>query len=736
MKDSAQASGHAARHAPENASQHADYEQAIARLAESNRALRMLSRCNEALIRTDNEGELLRRICTIAVEMGGYRMAWVGFAQDNEARTITPAAWAGVDDGYIASTSAVHRVNPPSVLGPPGRALRSGQAVVTTDLTADPTFAPWLEPALSRGYRGQVVLPLTASGHSFGVLAMYLPEPRPLPPEEVKLLQELADDLAFGIVTLRAHALRRRTYDGVLAMAKVVSREPEGDFFDTMAQGMAEALELHAVLMARPAAPGKARTFSALIDGLWVNDFDFTLAGTPFDDAGLGDLWAVPRDAAGHFPEGHPVAGMGIESCAGATLRDRAGDVTGWMLILVRRRLVQPDFLTSMLSLCAKRVANELVRQEVHDRLLQQASLLDKAQDAIMVRTLDHRILFWNHGAERLYGWSPAEALGRHVTELMVRDSPVMDHAVQHLTAHGEWKGELEHYTRSGRALTVEAHWTLVRDAQGRPEKILAINTDVTERKEVLRQVERLNTELEQRVQVRTQQLEEANRELEAFSYSVSHDLRAPLNTIDGFSQILSRNAGAQLNEREQHYLNRIRNGVRQMSELIDALLVLAKITRMKPRREAVDMSALAASVAEEARQRVPGHPVEFSVQPGMQAAGDSRMLRQVFANLLGNSWKFTGKTSNARVEVGSQPGGDGPTVFFVRDNGAGFDMAYADRLFGAFQRLHPAREFEGTGIGLATVQRIVSLHGGRIWVQAAQDQGATFYFTLPGPEV
>ncbi len=364
--------------------------------------------------------------------------------------------------------------------------------------------------------------------------------------------------------------------------------------------------------------------------------------------------------------------------------------------------------------------------------LAQQAALLDQAQDAIMVRSLDHHVLYWNKGAERLYGWTANEAVGRHIMQLMVREPQQLENAMAVLAGQGEWKGELEHVTRDGRALTVEAHWTLVRDAADQPEKILAINTDVTARKEVLRQVERLNAELEERVQLRTRQLEEANRELEAFSYSVSHDLRAPLNTIEGFSQILSRNAGTVLGEREQHYLARIRNGVRQMGDLIDALLVLAKITRMKPRHDEVDLSGLARevadSLAEEARQRQPGHAMEVVIQPGMRAAGDARLLRQVLTNLLGNAWKFTGRTEGARAEFGC---GDGE--FYVRDNGVGFDMAFADRLFGAFQRLHPVRDFEGTGIGLATVQRIISLHGGRIRAEAAENRGATFYFTLPG---
>ncbi len=520
----------------------------------------------------------------------------------------------------------------------------------------------------------------------------------------------------------------------------MLSRPSQDNFFGALASGMANALELHAVIMARPVGQGPCvQTFCVVAGGARVPDFSFTLAGTPFMPAGTAEateLWVVPRDAARHFPPGHPVQQMGIESAAGALLRHPDGSVLAYMLIVLRRRLVQPEFLKSMLNLAAARSRSELVRQEAYDRLAQQASLLDKAQDAIMVRDLDHRVLFWNKGAERLYGWTADEATGKLVTQLMVREPRIMDTAMATLHASGEWKGELEHVTREGRLLTVEAHWTLVRDAAGKPEKILAINTDVTDRKEVLRQVERLNGELEERVHLRTRQLEDAIREMEAFSYSVSHDLRAPLNTIAGFSQILARNAGTQLNEREQHYLDRIRHGVRQMSELIDALLVLAKITRMKPRREQVDFSRIAGEVAEtieeDARHRQRPGSVSLSVHPGMQVDGDPRLLRQVLMNLMGNAWKFTGKTAQPRVEVGMQGEPGEPPVYYVRDNGAGFDMAYAERLFGAFQRLHPSHDFEGTGIGLATVQRIISLHGGRIWAQGAPGAGATFYFTLP----
>jgi light-regulated signal transduction histidine kinase (bacteriophytochrome) len=228
----------------------------------------------------------------------------------------------------------------------------------------------------------------------------------------------------------------------------------------------------------------------------------------------------------------------------------------------------------------------------------------------------------------------------------------------------------------------------------------------------------------------RTTQLEAANRELEAFSYSVSHDLRAPLRGIDGFSQALLEDYSEQLDDHGRDYLRRVRAATQRMSGLIDDLLNLSRITRSELRREAVDLSALVRSIAEQLRQAQPERHVEFRIADGLTAQGDPRLLRIALENLLGNAWKFTAKTADAVVEFGlTRAGGD--DVYFVRDNGAGFDMAYAGKLFGAFQRLHDVREFEGTGIGLATVQRIVRRHGGDVRAEGEPERGATFFFTL-----
>jgi light-regulated signal transduction histidine kinase (bacteriophytochrome) len=254
---------------------------------------------------------------------------------------------------------------------------------------------------------------------------------------------------------------------------------------------------------------------------------------------------------------------------------------------------------------------------------------------------------------------------------------------------------------------------------------------------EMLEQIQAQDTELRQaqeelenRVEARTAELTAANKELEAFSYSVSHDLRAPLRSIDGFSQAVLEDYGEKLDASGADYLRRIRFAAQRMSGLIDDMLTLARVTRSAVHREIVDFSTLAKSVAEDLQHGDPKRQVEFAIKDGLVVEADVRLLRVVLENLIGNAWKYTSRHDAAHIELGS-PRDNGHRVYFVRDDGAGFDPQYASRLFGAFQRLHASTEFPGTGIGLATVQRIVHKHGGRIWAESAVEKGATFYFTL-----
>ncbi|MDF3056398.1 MAG: two-component hybrid sensor and regulator [Rariglobus sp.] len=240
------------------------------------------------------------------------------------------------------------------------------------------------------------------------------------------------------------------------------------------------------------------------------------------------------------------------------------------------------------------------------------------------------------------------------------------------------------------------------------------------------------NEMLHKHLHARTLELEAANKELETFSYSVSHDLRAPLRAIGGYMELLLESLGDRVDSQSRTYADHVHAGVTRMNILIDDLLRLARTTRTEMHRMPVDLTSLVREIAEKLQAEAPGRPGEWIVAPDVIANGDPGLLRVMLENLLANAWKYTGKTARARVEFGIEHQPDGSPAYYVRDNGAGFDMKYAHRLFGPFQRLHSERDFPGTGVGLATVQRIIHKHGGRIWAQAAPDQGATFFFTLP----
>jgi len=291
------------------------------------------------------------------------------------------------------------------------------------------------------------------------------------------------------------------------------------------------------------------------------------------------------------------------------------------------------------------------------------------------------------------------------------------------------WLAEMPIRTRSGRVCWVRGQ-SMPKYLEDGSVVWDGVIVDVTAQKQAEHAIQQMNEQLERRVADRTAQLSAANRELESFAYSVSHDLRAPLRSIDGFSRILVEEYGHTLNPTAANYLSRVRNASQRMGQLIDDLLSLSRVTRSELKRVRTDLTAIAQAIVQELRGESPERHVDVSVHPGMSCLADPSLIRIALYNLIGNAWKFTSKRANARIEFGALIQRS-KTVYYVRDNGAGFDMEHAGKLFGAFQRLHSPREFEGTGVGLATVSRIIDRHGGTVWAESMVDQGATFYFTL-----
>jgi PAS domain S-box-containing protein len=366
-------------------------------------------------------------------------------------------------------------------------------------------------------------------------------------------------------------------------------------------------------------------------------------------------------------------------------------------------------------------VRDVTARRQAEETSRRMAWLVASSDDAIVGRTLEGIVTTWNSGAERMFGWSAVEMVGQPISRLVPARFREEEAARQE---HQLESGQVDHYEsvrlrKDGTEVSVAITVSPIKDEHGVTIGVSKIARDITR-----------NLQAQQALLRAKEEAEDANRQLESFSYSVAHDLRAPLRSIDGFSQALLEDCGDQLGAEGKKYLGFVRQSAQLMGQLIDDLLHLSRVTRSELAREVVDLSALARGVLGRLEQAEPGRHVEVVIEEGLTAWGDPNLLTVALNNLLGNAWKFTARREAARVEFGAAVSGGQPT-YYVRDNGAGFDMAYVGKLFGVFQRLHGAAEFEGTGVGLATVQRIIHRHHGRVWAEGQLDQGATFHFTL-----
>jgi PAS domain S-box-containing protein len=388
-----------------------------------------------------------------------------------------------------------------------------------------------------------------------------------------------------------------------------------------------------------------------------------------------------------------------------------------------------------------RKTAEEALRKSE----VQLQTILENLGEGVAVSNLSGQLLHFNRAALDQHGFASLDECRRRLTdyaetfELAGMDGKVwpVDQWPLARVLRGEKLRNLEVRIRR-----FQTDWrrifsyggTLVHSADGQPLMAVVTINDITERKRATEEIRQLNTELEQRVVERTAQLEAANQELKAFSYSVSHDLRAPLRHVMGFVELLQKDAGPSLSEKSRRHLTTISQAGKRMGDLIDDLLAFAQVGRSEMQKTELDLDQLVRKTLGDFRAETQARNIVWNIHPLPPVRADRALLRMVLVNLISNAVKFTGARAEARIEIGCAANGNSETVIYIRDNGAGFDPKYTGKLFGVFQRLHSQAEFEGTGIGLANVQRIIHRHGGRTWAEGVVDGGATFYFSIPKP--
>ncbi|MDP3228694.1 MAG: EAL domain-containing protein [Acidovorax sp.] len=468
-------------------------------LARMGRAQRLLSACNETLVRATSETTLLQAICQIAVDIGGYRMGWVGFALDDERKSIQPVAHAGHNESYLDNLPLSWSADDRYGRGPAGIAVRTGKPVIVQDIRTEGDFSDWTGRMLENGFHGVICLPLRDRDHdrTFGLLYLYAPDILQISPEEAALLQELSNDLAFGITSLRAHKSQQRLQASVLKVAAAVSASTGTEFFVQLVRNMADALGAQGGCVVRllpevKGQPPRVVTLAAVLDGQMLPNDEYTLQDTPSFQLLSQREFVVTERVQQMYPEAPMLRHVGAQGYVGQQLCNGDGEVVGIVFVLFRQPVDETGFITSTLQIFAARASAEIDRQLADARIRHQASLLDKAQDAILVRDLDHHIIFWNKSAERLYGWSQLQALGQSIETLLYEDPTHFRHATQTVLDHGEWTGEIVQRHRDGRSIEVEGRWTLVLGDDGKPQSILAINTDIRQRKASEREIQRL----------------------------------------------------------------------------------------------------------------------------------------------------------------------------------------------------------------------------------------------------
>jgi PAS domain S-box-containing protein len=693
--------------------------------ARLHRAVKLLGSCNRALLGARTEQELIQAACSVAVGDGGYRMAWIGVARHDQQSTVEPLAWAGVEEGYLGQAKVLWDERHPNGRGPVGQVIRTGQPAFFEDIDAPPELASSLDLSRKRGYRALVCLPLRWLEGSAGVIALYSAELRRPDAVELALLQEMADNLAFGLATLRAQEEGRRLQEAVMKVAGAVSAAQGEAFFEQLARSMADTLGCVAAMVAEllPEAPGVCKTVAGVAGGAALPDLSIA-----FDEVALARLQqpGPGRLGSGELGSFRAVPALARLPLAGAVLRRLEagpGEPIGLLVALFAAEWQQPAFVDAALQIFAARAGSELERRRTDARLREQTALLDSAHEAIMVKGLDDRIVYWNKGAERIYGWSAAEALGTRSAALLHKSTAAFESAHAALMEKGEWQGELAKHNKQGREIIAEVRWTLVRDAQGAPKAVLAINSDVTEKKKLASQF------------LRAQRMEGIG----TLAGGIAHDLNNVLAPLLMSVQYLR----TRLPEADdQDLLDTLEQSCRRGASLVQQVLSFAR--GVEGQRVIVNLVHLTRELLKVVRETFPPNiETRFVCETGQwMVKGDPTQLHQVLLNLCVNARDAMPAGGALRISIANvvldeayaamnPRARPGPHLrVTVEDSGIGIPPELQGRIFEPF---FTTKELgKGTGLGLSTTDAIVKSHGGFITVMSEVGRGASFVVHLP----
>ncbi len=690
----------------------------------SHRALQMLGLCNEMLIHVSDETAFLAEVCRIAVEIGGYRMAWVGYAMEDEACRIVPMAHAGADDGYLSEIEVSWAEDHSSGCGPAGTAVRTGEIVVSEDLMENPAFADWRPAAEKRGFRSVICIPLRDPVRTFGLLCLYGTDPHAPQVAELEMLQQMANDLAFGIGSIRSLEERQRTQDVVVKVAQAVSTGVGLEFFNLLTLNMVEALGALGGLVGRHLPEGNSiETLSLVVNGKLMDSVTYGLEGTPCEEVTAGDVCVFERDIQKLFPADSILADLGVQSYAGIPLLHQDGGVAGIMVVFFASPMKDSALVSSTLRIFAARVGVELDRQQADFQIRKQASLLDKSRDAILVRDLDHRVTYWNKSAERLYGWTAAEAIGSTVQELLQVDAKVYSEAHAETLLRGEWLGEMHKTDKSGREVVIEARWTLVRDGKDEPESVFVIDTDITEHRKLEQQF------------LRAQRMESIG----TLAGGIAHDLNNILTPISMAVELLKMRVS---DERSTELLDTVATSARRGANMVGQVLSFAR--GAEGSRLEVDLQLLFAEIGTILRDAIPRNVVlDIRADRHLRTIrGDSNQLHQVILNLCINARDAMPRGGEIRISAENieidptfaamnLEAKVGPHVLIrVEDGGEGINPEIIEKIFDPFFTTKSVGK--GTGLGLSTSLAIVRGHGGFIRVSSQIGKGSCFSVYLP----